>query len=98
MSTTPDPLQNLNELREFVQKTLCDHNQLEPGAFPITERILIRAGRPCGIYFCLHGPRSVKFSAIWETDRNSILFYGATGERFHKVQLVAAPALVGVAA
>ena len=84
-------MQNLSELRNFVQKTLCDHNQLEIGAFPMTERILLRSGNPCGMYFCLHGPRAVKFTAIWETDRNSILFYGATGERFQKVQLVAIP-------
>jgi hypothetical protein len=84
-------MQNLSELRNFVQKTLCDHNQLEIGAFPMTERILVRGGSPCGMYFCLHGPRAVKFTAIWETDRNSILFYGATGERFQKVQLVGVP-------
>ena len=40
-----------------------------------------------GIYFCLHGPRATKFSAIWETDRNQILFYGSGGERFQKTQL-----------
>jgi hypothetical protein len=98
MSTIHCPLQNLNDLRDFVNKTLCEHNQLEPNAFPLTERILLRGGRPCGVYFCLHGPRAVKFSAIWETDRNSILFYGATGERFQRVQLVAAPTLEAVAA
>jgi hypothetical protein len=91
-------MQNLNDLRDFVLKTLCGFNELELGAFPMTERILLRGGKPCGIYFCLHGPRAVKFSAIWETDRNSILFYGATGERFQKVQLMAAPKLEAVAA
>lgn len=98
MSTTAEHIQNLSELRQFVEKTLCDHNQLEIGAFPMTERILLRSGKACGVYFCLHGPRAVKFSAIWETDRNSILFYGATGERFQKVQLVAAPKFEPVAA
>lgn len=92
------PMQNLNDLRDFVQKTLCEQHQLEVGAFPMTERILLRSGKPCGVYFCLHGPRAVKVSAIWETERNSILFYGATGERLVKVQLVAAPKLEGVAA
>ena len=91
-------MQNLKDLRHFVLTNLCDQNELEPGAFPMSERILIRSGRPCGIYFCLHGPRAVKFSAIWETDRNSILFYGAAGERIRKVQLVAAPQLETVAA
>ena len=91
-------LQNLQDLRQYVIETLCQHNQLEIGAFPLTERILTRSGQPCGIYFCLHGPRSVKFSAIWETQRNTVLFYGATGERFQKTQLVAAPRLEAVAA
>jgi hypothetical protein len=47
----------------------------------------VRAGRPCGVYFCLHGPRSVKFSAIWDAENNYVLFYGSTGERFHKTRL-----------
>lgn len=93
MFTSPTVIQTLDELRKYVNDILCQHNQLEPGAFPLTERILLRADRPCGIYFCLHGPRAVKFSAIWETERNTILFYGATGERFHKIQLVEAPRL-----
>lgn len=98
MLTGSRPMQNLNQLREFVNEILCQHNQLEIGAFPMTERILVRAGRPCGIYFCLHGPRSVKFTAIWETERNTVLFYGSSGERFHKVQLVEAPVLESAAA
>ena len=86
-------IHNLNDLRHFVIQTLCTHEQLEIDAFPVTERILVRGGRPCGIFFCLHGPRSVKFTAIWETDRNSVLFYGSGGERFHKLVLAEAPSL-----
>lgn len=86
-------IRTLDDLRDYVQETLCYHDQFEVGAFPISEHILVRAGNPCGIYFCLHGPREVKVSAIWETDSNSILFYGSSGERFHKTQLVGAPQL-----
>ena len=50
----------------------------------MTERILLRGGKPCGIYFRLHGPRATQFSAIWETDRNQILFYGSGGERIER--------------
>ncbi|HEY1065243.1 MAG TPA: hypothetical protein VGE52_04010 [Pirellulales bacterium] len=63
-------------------------DQLEPDAFTITERLLTRKGKPCGMYFCLHGPRMVKFSAVWETESHTILFYGPTGERFHRTVLV----------
>jgi hypothetical protein len=93
MFTNSPVIQTLDELRNYVNTTLCQHNQLEVGVFPMTERILVRADRPCGIYFCLHGPRAVTFSAIWETERNTVLFYGSTGQRFGKIQLVEAPRL-----
>lgn len=80
-------LNNLEDLRQFVQLALCEQNNFEPGAFRFTERILIRGGRPCGLFFCLHGPRSVKLTAIWETDRNTVIFYGSTGERRSQARL-----------
>ena len=79
------------DLRSFVQKQLCDQNELEVGAFQFTEQVLEKQGSPCGIYFCLHGPRSVKLIAIWETNSNSILFYGSTGQRVHRIRLAHAP-------
>ncbi len=91
-------IDGVNDLREYVNVTLCEHSQLQAGAFHMTERVLVRGGRHCGIHFCLHGPRMVKFSAIWETDHNQILFYGAGGERFQKTQLIEAPRLGCVAA
>lgn len=94
MSANPLHVQDLSDLRNYIQQTLCDQNQLELGAFEVTERILVRGRRPCGIFFCLHGPRSVKLTAIWETDRNTVLFYSSSGERVQKTQLVGAPALV----
>ncbi len=81
---------NLQELKDFVYQTLCDHEKLEVGIFPMTEKVLTRNARPCGIYFCLHGPRSVQFTAIWDTERNTVLFYGATGERFQTLRWMAA--------
>ncbi|MEX2114365.1 MAG: hypothetical protein WD845_14320 [Pirellulales bacterium] len=98
LTTCPVTIESLRQLREYVNEVLCQHHQLERDAFPLTERILVRADRPCGIYYCLHGPRAVKFSAIWETQHNTVLFYGSTGERFHKTQLVQAPRLEPAAA
>jgi hypothetical protein len=91
MVTHIHPTDNLNELREFVNATLCEIFQLQQGVFPITEKTLNRAGKPCGIYFCLQGPRAVRFTAIWETDRNQVLFYGPNGERILKSQLIDDP-------
>jgi len=91
-------IHDLHDLREYIGITLCENYQLQIGAFPITERLLVRGGKPCGLYFCLHGPRMTKFSAIWDSDRNQILFYGSRGERFQKTQLTEAPRLEGTAA
>lgn len=87
---------DLDELRNYVNRTLCDQHQLELDSFPLTERILLRRGQPCGKFFCIHGPGSSAFTAVWETDTNAIFFYGPAGERFQKTQLLAAPALAPV--
>jgi hypothetical protein len=84
-------IHDLDDLRKYVRTMICNYNELETNAFEVTERILVRRGHPCGLFFCLHGPRSVKLTAIWETDRNSILFYGSAGQRLLTVQLTAAP-------
>ncbi len=93
MVTRIDRIRSLEELRDYVNETLCNRYELQTNAFRLTQRILRRSGKPCGIYFCLHGPRAVKFTAIWETDHNRILFYSSTGERFQKTQLAGSPAL-----
>jgi hypothetical protein len=98
MLAEPIAVPDLRSLREYVQKTICEHNELEMGAFAMTERILLRGGKPCGVYFCMHGPRSVKLTAIWETDRNTILFYGSNGERQQRTQLQSALCLSPVLA
>jgi hypothetical protein len=91
-------LEDLCKIRSYVSDTLCRQNDFELGVFKITERILMRHQRPCGIFFCLHGPRSVKLTAVWEMDNNSILFYGSTGERVQKTKLSddAAPAAANI--
>ncbi len=86
-------VESLEDLRQYVYSTLCEFDQLEPGVFQMTEHILMRSETPCGMHFCIHGPRSVKYTAIWETDGNTVLFYGPTGERFFKIQLKKAPQL-----
>ena len=87
MSARPNHIRDINDLKEYVHKTICDQNELELGVFPFAERILARSGKPCGIFFCLYGPRSVKFTAIWEMERNTVLFYASSGERIMKTIL-----------
>ena len=93
MVTRSQQIHNLADLREYVNQTLCNQYQLRIDAFQLTERVLLRRKQPCGVMFCLHGPRSVKFTAIWETESNRVLFYGSTGERFQKTHLTEAPRL-----
>ena len=49
-------LNNLDELKEYVYETLCEHDGLIRGAFTMSEQILIRSGRACGMHFTVHGP------------------------------------------
>ncbi len=45
------------------------------------------------MYFCLEGPRALRLTAIWETDRNTILFYGSCGRRMQRTRLIQSPTL-----
>lgn len=78
---------SLERLRELVSQVLCQRSDFEEGIFQITERLLKRGQQMCGIFFCLHGPRSVKLTAVWESEKNSIRFYGSTGEKFKTITL-----------
>ena len=68
-------------LAESVERKLCELGNLVSGQFPMTRRDLIRGGQPVGSYFCVHGPRSVKLTAIHDTRQNQIIFYGSDGVR-----------------
>jgi hypothetical protein len=77
----------LEDLRSFVQQAICDRQQLLLGAFQVHEQILLRHCKPCGLHFTLRGPRSVKFSAIWDAAGGTILFYDCNGDRFYQSDL-----------
>jgi hypothetical protein len=98
MLTRFQQIESVHDLRNYVHTTICTYYQLQEGVFSMTERVLHRNGKPCGIIYCLNGPRATKLTAIWETDRNQVLFYGSRGERFLKIQLLDAPALDSAAA
>jgi hypothetical protein len=70
-----------------VEKRLCDLGHLEPDEFPMTQREVIRGGRIVGVYFCLHGPRSVKLTAICDFIQNTVIFYGSDGIRRESIQI-----------
>jgi hypothetical protein len=72
---------------QFVHQVLCQVENLELDHFPLARRTLETSSGPCGVLFCLHGPRQMQLTAVWEIERNVIWFYNSRGERFRKTQL-----------
>lgn len=68
-------------LCKTIEEKLCELGHLVPDQFPVTQREVVRGGKEVGIYFCLHGPRSVKLTAICDYLKNTIIFYGSDGMR-----------------
>ena len=89
----PLEFQDLAQLRDYVHRRLCREHDLEEHVFHMTQRLLVRGGTPCGVYFCLHGPRSVKLVAIWETEHNCLWFYDSRGQRILCLPVRRGPAL-----
>ena len=81
-------IRNLDDLRAFVHKTLCDRENILQDQFGLSETALVRGGRDCGLHFWVQGPRSVRLEAIWVADRNTVYFYDARGSRYLKIQLI----------
>lgn len=84
-------LPSREDLRQFARQTLCDHDQLDTDQTPFYEALLTRSGRPCGLYFEVHGPRLVRSCAIWAGEEHRILFYNSMGDRFAEFRLSEAP-------
>ena len=90
VKSTVNTISSFHDLKLFVYDTLCRDHELLVNAFPTSEMVLKRGNekdRSCGVLFCLHGPRSVKISAIWECKNNRVFFYGPTGKRYLQVDL-----------
>ncbi len=84
-------LPTADELRRYVRDTLCDRDRLAPDAVHFLEGCVKRAGRTCGVYFEVEGPRMMRSHAIWVGDEHRILFYDSHGTRFAEARLSDAP-------
>jgi hypothetical protein len=67
----------LDDLRQFIHKTLCEKENLLADQFTMTEVRLTRQNEPCGLQISLRGPRNVRLGAIWAADRNVFSLYDA---------------------
>ena len=81
------------ELKDYIHRTLCQREQLDANAFPITEQVLKKGQERCGFIFSVQGPRSVFFNAIFATEQKVIHFYDSAGERVLTTLVESAPPL-----
>jgi hypothetical protein len=81
----------VEQLRSHVLSTLCAHDQLDPVQTAMHEALIVRAGKPCGLFFLVHGPRLLKTHALWAGEENRVLFYDSTGARFAESRLSEGP-------
>jgi hypothetical protein len=84
-------LPTLEQLRLHVRHTLCQHDQLDPEQTPLHQSVIMRSGRPCGLFFEVQGPRRVKTYAVWAGEEGRILFYDSQGQRFAQTRLSEGP-------
>jgi hypothetical protein len=84
-------LATLDDLRRHVRHTLCARDRLDPERTPLWQSLIVRCGRPCGLFFQTQGPRLLKTYAVWAGEENRILFYDSTGLRFGETTLSEAP-------
>jgi hypothetical protein len=87
MHTRVDDVHTLDELRQFIYQTLCAKENLLADQFTMTEVRLNSGSGPCGIQFCLRGPRDMRLAAIWVADGNVVYLYDARGMRYAKLRL-----------
>lgn len=78
---------SLQQLRNLVLQKLGQCENLLADQFPLTESRLFQGGQECGLQFILHGPRSVRLTAIWVQEKHDLYLYNARGERFEKMSV-----------
>ena len=98
MAATVAALPRLEDLRRHVLRTLCAHDQLDPAQTPLHQAVITRAGKPCGLFFQVKGPRLLKVYAVWAGEENRVLFYDSTGLRFAETRLSEGPDPIDLAA
>ena len=80
-------ISTLEELAGYVAETLANLEMLKADQFQLTQQVLYRGGQPCGVHFCLQGPRALSLSAVWEMEGNTVLFYSSCGQRVRRTRL-----------
>jgi hypothetical protein len=84
-------LPTVEMLLKHVHLALCAKDHLDPNQTPLSHSLIVRRGKPCGLFVHVQGPRLLRNYAVWAGDENRILLYDAAGERFGVIQLSEAP-------
>jgi hypothetical protein len=84
-------LPDLQALRQHVLEVLCAADRLDAQVSPMREAVITRSGKPCGLFFQVHGPRLLRTHAIWAGAESRVLFYNSSGQRFAETQLSEGP-------
>ncbi len=84
-------LPTFDKLCLHVHETLCARDRLDPLQAPMEQALIVRSGKPCGLFFQVKGPRLQNTYALWAGDENRILFYDSTGLRFAETRLSESP-------
>jgi hypothetical protein len=84
-------LPTLKELTYHVLHKLCESDRLDPTQTSLLHALILRRGKPCGLFFQAQGPRLLKTYAVWAGEENRILFYNCNGERIAETRLSEAP-------
>jgi hypothetical protein len=98
MDVTFVALPTIDKLRLHVHERLCARDHLDPLQTPLEQALIVRSGKPCGLFFEVRGPRLQKTYALWAGEENRILFYDSTGQRFAESRLSEGPDPEDVAA
>ena len=91
MATAVFSLPTVADLRNRVLHTLCKRDHLDPDLTPLYQALIMCAGRPCGLFFQVQGPRQMRSYALWAGAEGRILFYDGCGQRFAETKLSDAP-------
>jgi len=84
---------SLEDVRAYVLETFCSRFDLDPRFFRVRALPLHRRGQEIGAYFVVEGPRRIRFTAIWDREHQTVLFYGLNGQRIQTTELIYSPQL-----
>jgi hypothetical protein len=91
MEVTFASLPTLGDLRGHVHEMLCTRDQLDPAQTSLQQALILRSGKPCGLFFQMSGPRLLRTHAVWAREEERILFYDSSGFRFAETRLCEGP-------